>query len=143
MLIRPTLEYASTIWDPHHSTQVKQLEMIQRRAARFVVGDYRYTSSVDSMINTLDWDLLAERRKDIRQRMLHKILSNQVAVNAHPLIPKTTRLRRTHNYQLQLIPASKDYRKMSFFPRTVTEWNALPRDFLPTDLDSFFGRSQE
>ena len=31
MLIRPTLEYASTIWDPHHSTQVKQLEMIQRR----------------------------------------------------------------------------------------------------------------
>ena len=143
MLIRPTLEYASTIWDPHHSTQVKQLEMIQRRAARFVVGDYRYTSSVDSMINTLDWDLLAERRKDIRQRMLHKILSNQVAVNAHPLIPKTTRPRRTHNYQLQLIPASKDYRKMSFFPRTVTEWNALPRDFLPTDLDSFFGRSQE
>lgn len=143
MLIRPALEYASTVWDLHHANQVKQLEMIQQRAARFAIGDYRYTSSVDAMIATLDWPLLADRRKDIRHRMLHKILNNQVAVRTQALIPKTTRSRRTHDYQLKLITASKDYRKMSFFPRTVAEWNALPRDFLPSDLDSFFGRNQE
>ena len=142
MLVRPAIEYASTVWDPHHSNQIKNLEMIQRRAARFTIGDYRHTSSVDAMIAILDWPLLSERRRDIRQKMLHKILNKQVAVKSLELIPKTTRPRRTHSYQLKIIPTSKNYRKMSFFPRTVAEWNSLPRDFLPSDLDSFFGKSQ-
>ena len=34
MLVRQPLEYASTIWDPHHLTTIKKLENIQRRAAR-------------------------------------------------------------------------------------------------------------
>ena len=32
--VRPILEYASTVWDPHTKELTSQLEMVQRRAAR-------------------------------------------------------------------------------------------------------------
>ena len=35
-LVRPQLEYASSVWDPHTQKNIKALENIQRRAARFV-----------------------------------------------------------------------------------------------------------
>ena len=33
MLVRPILEYASVVWDPHSKNHKDRLEMIQRRAA--------------------------------------------------------------------------------------------------------------
>jgi hypothetical protein len=36
--------------------------MVQRRAARYVQNNYHNTSSVTSMIDTLGWPTLAERR---------------------------------------------------------------------------------
>ena len=37
-LLLPSIEYCSVIWDPHHSTSIYKLEMIQHRAARFVLN---------------------------------------------------------------------------------------------------------
>ena len=36
-LVRPVLEYAAITWDPH---QFDNIEMIQRRTARYVMEDY-------------------------------------------------------------------------------------------------------
>ena len=35
-LVRPTLEYASTVWDPYHQKDIQKLAMIQRKGARYV-----------------------------------------------------------------------------------------------------------
>ena len=35
-LVRPKLEYSSTTWNPHQVTQKRQIEQVQRNAARFV-----------------------------------------------------------------------------------------------------------
>jgi hypothetical protein len=32
-LVRPTLKYASSVWDPYQQNDIHQLEMVQRRAA--------------------------------------------------------------------------------------------------------------
>ena len=56
-LVRPKLEYCSTVWDPKYITNPKdgdktshrlvdQLEMVQRRAARWVTGRYHNTSCI-------------------------------------------------------------------------------------------------
>jgi uncharacterized protein (UPF0305 family) len=42
------------------------IEMVQRRAARYVTNRYRNTSSVTSMLGDLEWDTLEIRRKKIR-----------------------------------------------------------------------------
>jgi len=49
-LVRPIVEYAATTWDPHTTTNINKLEAVQRRAARFVYGDYKATSSTSAMV---------------------------------------------------------------------------------------------
>ena len=50
--VRPKLEYASAVWDPHTRTQINQIEKVQRRAARYVTNRYHNTSSVTDMLCT-------------------------------------------------------------------------------------------
>ena len=45
-LVRPHLEYAAAVTDPHQTKYIQMLDKVQRRAARFVVNDYRRRSSV-------------------------------------------------------------------------------------------------
>ena len=52
-LVRPILEYSSSVWDPYLITDVQSIEMIQSRAARWVSSDYSRFSSVTSMLNEL------------------------------------------------------------------------------------------
>jgi len=41
MLVRSTLEYAASIWNPDLAKDCDLLEKLQWRSARFVKGDYR------------------------------------------------------------------------------------------------------
>ena len=52
-LVRPQLEYASTVWSPHTATDITKLEAVQRRSARWATHDYQRTSSVTQMIKDL------------------------------------------------------------------------------------------
>ena len=63
-LVRPVLEYASTVWDPYHQQQIQQLENVQRQAARFATGNYysRDPGCVTSMLHQLEWEPLQHRR---------------------------------------------------------------------------------
>ena len=38
--VRPHVEYASAVWDPYLIKDVKKVESVQRRAARFVKNNY-------------------------------------------------------------------------------------------------------
>ena len=50
-LVRPSLEYCRSVWDPRGHTNMNKLEMVQRRVARFVVNDYNKDSSVSNIIS--------------------------------------------------------------------------------------------
>ena len=65
-MVRPVVEYASSAWDPHTDRNTEKLEAVQRRAARFVTGDYRTTSSVSDMISNLGWESLQHRRTEAK-----------------------------------------------------------------------------
>ena len=39
-VVRPVLEYASPMWDPYRQADIKALEQVQRREARYVYNDY-------------------------------------------------------------------------------------------------------
>ena len=68
MLVRPKLEYASPIWNPHTSSQLNQLEIIQHYAARFVANDHRRTTIPITIMLTINWQTL-ERQRIINQAM--------------------------------------------------------------------------
>ena len=67
-LVRPQLEYASTVWSPWQQglTTMIVKEKVQQCAARFVFNDYSYNSSVTDMLSKLQWDSLELRRKKSR-----------------------------------------------------------------------------
>ena len=46
-LIRPQLEYAATGWDNAVKARVAAVESVERRAARFITGDYGLRSTID------------------------------------------------------------------------------------------------
>ena len=52
-LVRPTVEYVSSVWDPHLQKDIHNLNMMQRRSARNVTNIYRTTSSVETMLQLL------------------------------------------------------------------------------------------
>jgi len=60
--VRPVLEYSPTVWDPYTVGSIKKIESVQSRAARFTLGRYRRTSSVNAMLTRLNWEPLASGR---------------------------------------------------------------------------------
>ena len=45
-LVRPVLEYGSSVWVPHTHGLQEELEKVQNRAARFVTGNYVFETSL-------------------------------------------------------------------------------------------------
>ena len=76
-LVRPSIEYASSVWDPYTRNNIHQLEAIQRRAARFVYNNF-YDRVVTSMISRLQWESLEQRRAKARATFMYKIVNNLV-----------------------------------------------------------------
>ena len=60
-LVRSVLEYGATIWDPYLQCDINRLEKVQRRAARFITGDYtsRTPGCMTNMLESLNLSPLA------------------------------------------------------------------------------------
>ncbi len=125
-LVRPILEYSASVWDPHHKKYIAQLEMIQRRAARFTLGRYNNTSSVTDMLKQLEWDKLEQRRAKARLTMFYKIQHSLVAIIMPPFIVHPTRQRPGHPHQYVTLYCRTEAYKNSFYPRTLAQWNSIP-----------------
>ena len=130
-LVRPTLEYASTVWDPYQQNDIHRLEMVQRRAARYVTNRYHNTSSVSDMLDELNWPSLQKRREESRLFMMYKMKNNLVRADTScKLIPSERPSRNSNDQALQIPSCKTTARKDSFYPRTIKEWNALPNSIV-------------
>jgi len=126
-LVRPKVEYCSSIWDPYTSNNINKIEGVQRRSARYVCNNYKPRDSVTDMISTLGWDPLQTRRRHNRLTLMYKITNGLVAIPPDDYLKPTTRMSRSsssHTYQQY--HCNTDQFKASFFPRTVVYWKELP-----------------
>ena len=126
-LVRPHLEYCSSVWSPYTKTLTNKVEMVQRRAARYATNRYHNTSSVTTMLNQLDWETLEDRRTKAQLTMFYRITNDLVDIPADQyLTPANTTTRSSHSRKYQQPTTSTSYYRNSFFPKTVTTWNHLP-----------------
>ena len=143
-IVRPILEYASTVWDPYTTANETKLESIQKRAARFVTGRYHNTSKANSLITTLGWEPLKQRRKINRLAMVYKISHGMVCMDSSQLVPAPTRERRGHSQQFRMIQCRTKYRQGAFLPRSIKDWNELPDSVVEArTLDTFVSRARK
>ena len=132
--IRPTVEYASLVWDPHTKRNTNKIEMVQRRCARYVTGNFDRNSSVSSLLSYPSWPTLKERRRQYRLAVMYRILHNQVDIHWQSFFTKTSSCTRGHSCLL-LVPFCKNHVYASFFiPRTSKDWNNPTFD--PADAQS-------
>ena len=130
-IVRPILEYGSSVWDPHTGKLREELEKVQNRAARFVTRNYVYeTGSMTDNLGQLKLESLKKRRKDNRLILLYKGLKGKARIPTDVLIPKTRRGRNQHSFAFQIPSASKDVYKYGFFPQTIRDWNDLPESLI-------------
>ena len=133
-LVRPVLDYGSSVWDPQGVVLQEDLESVQKRAARFVTGNYNYeTGSMTGILGQLKWESLKKRRKDNRLILLYKGLKGKASI---PTETKTRRCRNQHSMAFQPPIANTDVYKGSFFPQTIRDWNALPDSLISSAEDA-------
>ena len=131
-LVRPHLEYASSVWDPHVQKQINDIEAVQRRAARFVKRCYdRTPGTVTTILNELEWPTLQQRRKEARLTMMYKTMNGQISMGLPPyLIPKERQTRQYHPKKFISIASNTNTYKNSFIVRTIADWNKLPANVI-------------
>ena len=125
-VVRPRLEYASTAWNPYTACSVNKVEMVQRRAARFVLGNYTYGPDAhltEQIKNDLKWQSMQHRRSLSDLNLFFKIRHNIVNINYPPSVHPN--LRKLNYYQ-QIQANNADAYKFSFYPRVIRLWNQLP-----------------
>ena len=138
--MRSSLEYSCAVWDPYLKKDVQQLEKVQRRAARFVKGKYRWDDgSVSAMISELKWLTLERRRRDKRLALMYKIVHGLVAVPASDILTTSDlRTRSTHKHKFRQLSCKTNQYKHSYYPRTIIDWNKLPEEVAEApSIDSF------
>ena len=66
-LVHPVLEYGSSVWDPSSILLQEELEKVQKRAARFVTGNYIYETWSMTGIRTRTTKMGISEKKQERQ----------------------------------------------------------------------------
>ena len=138
-IVRPQLEYASTVWSPYTKKDIYKVEMIQRRSIRWILNFYSTYDSVTAVQSQLSLRSLEQRRADASVIMLYKIVHGLVAIPLQVYIEQLTRItRHSHPLALRQIHTYANYYKYSVFPLSVVYWNGLPAHIvmMPT-LDRF------
>ena len=132
--IRPIVEYASTVWDPvGNSKLIYQLEMVQRKAVRWVNNKWRHDESPTLMINQLNLQTLQQRRAVNRLNMLYELYHGLKFMPCN-----TIKRQRCSDTRFQRIYGSIQSYSNSFYPNTIREWNDLPSKIVNSeDLNAF------
>ena len=110
-------------------------EMLQRRAARFVLGDCRCDSK---MIAKLGWSTLESRRKYACLKNFHLVLTEQGGwKDLRNFLLPLGRQGRTERplYSRTTIPKT-DICKHSFVYRSSQEFNSLPAEMFSPSVPS-------
>ena len=114
-MVRPRLEYSSTVWDPHLASDVHTLEQVQRQAARFVHRNYtqRTPGCVTNMVQSPGWESLQQRRNMDRLSMVFKIQHGIIDISPEFIQPGDSRTRGSQ--RIQQLQANKDVYRYSFY----------------------------
>ena len=126
-LVRPKLEYCSTVWNHLLNKDKDKLEKVQRRATKLVksVRHLNYSERLKALkIPTLQF---RRKRSDMIQvfRIMHQFDNLQ---EEHFFSRTKCSRTRGHSLKLYKLKCRKTLRKNSFSQRIINVWNGLPGD---------------
>ena len=137
-LIRPKLEYASSLWNTGYIGDLILLERVQKRWTKSIFGleELPYYQRLELL------DLYSIKGRLLRSDLIlmWKIIHGKCAINFNDLFAwaPSTHATRGHDFKLQVNRANLDARGRSFAHRVVSHWNALSNQTVNAgSVDSF------
>ena len=131
-LILPSIDSCSAIWNPYTNSDISKLEILQHRAACFVMNKpwYRqqHIDSITKMLNELQLLSLQDRRKQARLILMFKIVNGLLTVQDRslPLPSALTCTRANHSMKVAHLQSSVDIYVPIFF---LTQNNSTMEQF--------------
>ena len=126
-IVRPQLNFAVCVWDPYLVHHLEALDAVRRAGFRMITKNHRRNYGVTAGIEGMGWEDWSRQRTRSRLALLFKILEGDTLIDPGPLaVPPDYIARTDHFRKVNSIFSRTDYRKYSFFPRTIRDWNALP-----------------
>lgn len=136
-LVKPHLEYCSSVWNQLANKYVSEIEAIQSRAARLILQRYHYTMYMRGLCHNLttytvhgrEW-----RREEILWASASWTKSQQPSMHStHDCHQHAT----YHPEKMLVIPSCNQLYQKSYYLCTLSAWNALPKKTIHvTSLDS-------
>ena len=105
---------------------------IQRRAILFICGNYNIEDNyVTKKRQEIGLPSLEERRKHSRLIMMYKVVNHHTAIPLPDYIRQRARVTRNQQqHRIQRLSLTSNSYKFSFFPRTLKDWDDLPRHII-------------
>ena len=124
-LVRPHMEYASEVWDPHTQKNRNKLEDIQKFACK--IATRRWDLGYQELLELTGIPSLATRRLHLKLCTLYKIVYNLCSFPSGILVPRANYSQRTsHPLQFHQPHAYTNSFQYSFVPHAISMWNSLP-----------------
>ena len=135
-LVRPHLEYASSVWNPYLHKDIKNLKEVEKFALKII--SRQWNLGYQDLLEITKIPSLEARRARSSLCMLFKIVHGLCFCPADFVISKQNYSGRTNRHLLlhQPFARTKAY-QYSFVPRTVNQWNLLPEPVVLSSLSSF------
>ena len=127
-LIRPCLEYASSVQDPYQLYLISNIQKIQRRAVSWTLSDYNRYNSINNMLTQLQWSSLEKRWSNSHLCMFYTILydSDMPIEISHYTISTQYPTRNDHPYHHILPHTSTTYYQQSFSNKQYKSGTTYP-----------------
>lgn len=139
-MVRPILEYCSSIWDPHLICNIQAINKVQRKAIRLVLRNHDCTVSNTALQLQRKWESLSSRRKRSRLIAMYKIHNKETAwSDLHTMLSVPTRCagRLDHPFKLQVPSYRSSVGLHSLLGSGIRVWNSLPITGLPDTAKKF------
>jgi hypothetical protein len=138
-LIRPCLEYACQVWNPHLVKDVEKLEKVQKFALRLCVKQWDLDYS--SLLFVCNVPTLATWRKYFNLCTMYKIINQQMFYPPDVFVPRVTPFLPSSTLLYCQPFCRSNSHLYSFVPKTYSDWNLLPLSIRSSDTLSSFKSS--
>ena len=135
LLVRPHLEYAAQIWNPHLVKNITKLEDIQKFALRMCCKNW--DAGYQELLDLTTMPTLENRRLYLKLCSLYKIIYSHFYFPPNVFTAQPSRTPLVSPL-LNQPHARTNYYKSSFVPSTISVWNNLPHTALTAHTTQSF-----
>ena len=137
-LVRPHLDYCSSVWRPYLKKDIVTVERVQRRMSKMLPG--LRNLSYEDRIKNLNLMKMEKRHERADLILCYKILTNKVDIDRNIFFELSNNHLRNNGFKLE----KKQIRLMTtakqFANRIVNEWNKLPSETVNSTSLNIFKR---